>query len=110
MTVENTELNQDLEELLDTELTKEETAAMEAEIVALDETEAVDETTEEAVEVKSEKSELKDAEVSQGNSDQDVLAAGDEVDHDGAQLRESMHLLRLIKKLKKLIRTKSLKN
>ena len=89
MTVENTELNQELEELLDTELTKEETAAMEAEIVALDETEAVDETTEEAVEVKSEKSELKDAEVSQGNSDQDVLAAGDEVDHDGEQLEEA---------------------
>jgi len=65
MTVENTELNQELEELLDTELTKEETAAMEKEIVELDETEAVEETTEEAVEASDE------SEVSQGNSDQE---------------------------------------
>ena len=40
MTVENTtELNQELEELLDAELTEQETAAMEDEIVELDETE-----------------------------------------------------------------------
>jgi hypothetical protein len=65
MTVENTELNQELEELLDTELTTVETAAMEKEIVELDETEAVEETTEEAVEASDE------SEVSQGNSDQE---------------------------------------
>ena len=102
------ELNKELEELLDAELTEEEVDAVEEEITELEEAEEVGDVAK--MKAKPTNSAGSESKVKSGSSGEATpgeklkLAAGDEVDHEGEQLEEArMTKAKMLEDLGKMI-------